>query len=106
MIARKHLVVPAVTLGSLLAGALYTWFTGEDINWDRRNYHEYGAFALLNGRFDVDVAPGGFQTFLNPSAYLPAYVLFSATIKMRTVFLDVPGSVEFLKRSALHTVSR
>ncbi|QWG25843.1 DUF2029 domain-containing protein [Bradyrhizobium sediminis] len=62
-------------LGSLLAGALYTWFSGEDINWDWRNYHEYGAFALLNGRFDVDVAPGGFQTFLNPLPYLPAYLL-------------------------------
>ena len=34
-----------------------------------------GAFALLNGRFDIDVAPGGFQTFLNPLPYLPAYLL-------------------------------
>jgi hypothetical protein len=75
MIARKDFIVPAVILGSLLAGALYTWFTGEDINWDWRNYHEYGAFALLNGRFDIDVAPGGFQTFLNPLSYLPAYLL-------------------------------
>jgi hypothetical protein len=65
----------AVVLGSLLAGAAYTWFAGEDINWDWRNYHEYGAFALLNGRFDQDVAPGGFQTFLNPLPYLPAYLL-------------------------------
>src|ERR1700690_2053418 len=65
----------AVILGSLLAGALYTWLTGEDINWDWRNYQEYGAFALLNGRFDIDVAPGGFQTFLNPLPYLPAYLL-------------------------------
>jgi hypothetical protein len=75
MIARKRFAVPAVILGSLLAGALYAWFSGEDVNWDWQNYHEYGAFALLNGRFDVDVAPGGFQTFLNPLAYLPAYLL-------------------------------
>jgi hypothetical protein len=75
MIARKNLVGPAVILGSLFAGALYTWFNGEDINWDWRNYHEYGAFALLNGRLDIDVAPGGFQTFLNPLSYLPAYLL-------------------------------
>jgi len=75
MIAGKRFAVPAVILGSLLAGALYAWFSGEDINWDRQNYHEYGAFALLNGRFEVDVAPGGFQTFLNPLAYLPAYLL-------------------------------
>jgi hypothetical protein len=75
MIARQRFAVSVVILGSLLAGALYAWFSGEDINWDWQNYHEYGAFALLNGRFDLDVAPGGFQTFLNPLAYLPAYLL-------------------------------
>ncbi len=75
MIARKRFAVPVVILGSLLAGALYAWFSGEDINWDWQNYHEYGAFALLNGRFEVDVAPGGIQTFLNPLPYLPAYLL-------------------------------
>jgi hypothetical protein len=63
-----------VILGSLLAGAAYTWFAGEDINWDWQNYHEYGAFALLNGRFGWDVAPAGIQTFLNPLAYVPAYL--------------------------------
>jgi hypothetical protein len=75
MVARKNPAIPIVILGSVLAGALYSWLTGEDINWDWRNYHEYGAFALLNGRFDIDVEPGGLQTFLNPLAYLPAYVL-------------------------------
>src|SRR6478752_2422642 len=64
-----------VIVGSLFAGAAYVWFAGEDINWDWRNYHEYGAFALLNGRFDQDVAPGGIQTFLNPLAYIPVYLL-------------------------------
>ena len=61
-------------LGSLLAGAAYTWFAGEDINWDWRNYHEYSAFALIHGRFNEDVAPAGIQTFLNPLGYLPAYL--------------------------------
>ncbi len=75
MIARKNLEILIVVSGSLLAGAAYSWFAGEDINWDWRNYHEYGAFALINGRFDADVAPGGFQTFLNPLPYLPAYLL-------------------------------
>ena len=62
-------------LGSLLAGAAYTWFAGEDINWDWRNYHEYSAFALIHGRFNEDVAPAWIQTFLNPLGYLPAYLL-------------------------------
>jgi len=60
---------------SAVAGAFYSYISGEDINWDWRNYHEYVAFAVLNGRFNVDVAPGGFQTFLNPIVYVPAYVL-------------------------------
>jgi hypothetical protein len=75
MVARRNFEMSAVVLGSLAAGAAYAWFAGEDINWDWRNYHEYSAFALINGRFDQDVAPGGFQTFLNPLPYLPAYLL-------------------------------
>jgi Glycosyltransferase family 87 len=75
MMARRRFAVPVVILGSLFAGALYAWFSGEDINWDWQNYHEYGAFALLNGRFETDVAPAGLQTFLNPLAYVPAYLL-------------------------------
>lgn len=75
LIGRRNFQIWTVVLGSLLAGAAYAWFAGEDINWDWRNYHEYGAFALINGRFDQDVAPGGFQTFLNPLPYLPAYLL-------------------------------
>src|SRR4051794_32023493 len=67
--------IGAVVLGSLLAGALYAWFAGEDINWDWRNYHEYSAFAWINGRLDRDVAPAGIQNFFNPLPYLPAYLL-------------------------------
>ena len=73
--ALNKVAVTGVIVGSLLAGALYTWFAGEDVNWDWRSYHEYGAFALLNGRFNIDVAPGGHETFLNPLAYVPAYLL-------------------------------
>ena len=32
---RTNALVPIViALGSLLAGAIYTWFVGEDVNWD------------------------------------------------------------------------
>ena len=90
--------------GSLVAGALYTGFAGEDINWDWRNYHEYGAYALLNGRFGTDVAPGGFQTFLNPLPYVLPYLLRHA--------LDAPfwglllGAIHGLNLALIWWVSR
>ncbi|CCD93303.1 conserved membrane hypothetical protein [Bradyrhizobium sp. ORS 375] len=61
--------------GSAIAGAVYAYVAGEDINWDWQNYHDYAGFALVHGRFDVDVAPGGFQSFLNPLIYLLPYAV-------------------------------
>ncbi|BAM87304.1 hypothetical protein S58_12940 [Bradyrhizobium oligotrophicum S58] len=71
--ARNHLAALPVIAGSALAGAIYAYSAGEDINWDWQNYHDYAGFALVHGRFDVDVAPGGFQSFLNPLIYLLPY---------------------------------
>jgi hypothetical protein len=67
-------VVSGVILAAALAGALYALHAGEDVNWDWQNYHDYAGFALLHGRFDIDVAPGGFQSYLNPLVYLLPYL--------------------------------
>ncbi|MGC2775088.1 MAG: glycosyltransferase family 87 protein [Bradyrhizobium sp.] len=74
-VARKYPAMLLVIAGSAAAGALYAYLAGEDINWDWRNYHDYAGFALVHGRFDIDVAPGGFQSFLNPLIYLLPYVV-------------------------------
>jgi hypothetical protein len=65
----------AIALGSLLAGAVYTWFAGEDVNWDWLNYHEYNVWAVLTGRYGIDALPAGFQTYFNPTVYFPVYYL-------------------------------
>ena len=65
----------AIALGSLLAGAIYTWFVGEDVNWDWLNYHEYNVWAVINGRYGIDALPAGFQTYFNPIVYFPVYYL-------------------------------
>src|SRR5689334_13967421 len=71
-----NMLVPIViALGSMLAGAVYTWFAGEDVNWDWLNYHEYNVWALLNGRYALDALPAGFQTYFNPTVYFPFYYL-------------------------------
>ncbi len=75
-ILRTRALAPIViALGSLLAGALYTWFVGEDVNWDWQNYHEYNVWALINGRYAIDALPAGFQTYFNPTVYFPVYYL-------------------------------
>jgi hypothetical protein len=65
----------AIALGSLLAGAVYTWFAGEDVNWDWQNYHEYNVWAIITGRYGIDALPAGFQTYFNPAVYFPVYYL-------------------------------
>jgi len=71
----KALMPIAIALGAMLAGALYTWFAGEDVNWDWQNYHEYNVWAVLNGRYAIDALPAGFQTYFNPTIYFPVYYL-------------------------------
>lgn len=73
---RSHALAPsAVIVGSLIAGAAYTWIMGEDANWDWQNYHEYNVWAVINGRYGTDTIPPGFQTYFNPIIYFPWYFL-------------------------------
>ena len=65
----------AVTICSLIAGAIYTLVLGEDVSWDWQNYHEYNVWAALNGHYQTDVLPSGFQTYFNPVVYFPVYYL-------------------------------
>lgn len=53
---------------------LVSVYLGQDTNWDLFNYHLYNAFALLNGKLQVDLAPAGFQSFFNPLLDVPYYV--------------------------------
>ncbi|MET4258118.1 hypothetical protein ABIC09_003060 [Bradyrhizobium sp. S3.12.5] len=71
----KALVPLAVVVCAMLAGAIYTFAMGEDVNWDWQNYHEYNVWAVLNGRYGVDAVPPGFQTYFNPIVYFPVYYL-------------------------------
>lgn len=48
---------------------------GQDDNWDMKNYHWYNPYALLNGRLEVDMAPGVWQSYFNPLIDVPYYLL-------------------------------
>jgi hypothetical protein len=51
---------------------------GRDANWDLQNYHWYDAYALLDWRYDRDVAPAHTMSFLPPYLYVPWFVLGNA----------------------------
>jgi hypothetical protein len=94
----------AITLGSLFSGAIYTWFMGEDANWDWQNYHEYNVWAVLNGRYDTDALPAGFQTFFNPAVYFPVYAL--RHLLPAPYGLLIIGAVHGLNLSLVYVLSR
>lgn len=66
--------VGLVFLASALAGAIYSWQAGFDLNWDLRNYHLYGPHAMLEGRWELDTGAAQVQTYLNPASFVPYYL--------------------------------
>jgi hypothetical protein len=57
---------------------LYAVRLGRDANWDLQNYHWYDPYALLNWRYDRDVAPALGMSFLAPLLYLPWFLIGTA----------------------------
>jgi len=46
-------------------GALSVFY-GQASGWDFYNYHVYNGYAYIHGRLNMDLAPGGFQSYFNP----------------------------------------
>jgi hypothetical protein len=69
--ARRGLLL---VLCAAIAGAV-SWWLGQDINWDLKNYHLYNPYALLEGRLTTDFVPASLQGFFNPLADVPYYIL-------------------------------
>ncbi|WP_374582722.1 hypothetical protein [Pseudoduganella sp.] len=84
----------ALLLGVLLAG-LYSMVLGQDANWDLRNYHLYGPYSLLNGKVGVDLAPGQWQGYFNPTLDLLYYGLV----------MHLPAPLTSLLMGLLHGVN-
>jgi hypothetical protein len=67
--------VGAMLMASLLLTWVFALRSGQDTNWDQRNYHLAVPFLLLQGHFWENVAPAGIQTYLNPLILVPQYLL-------------------------------
>jgi hypothetical protein len=61
-----------------VAFGFYAVSRGRDANWDLQNYHWYDAYALLDGRYDRDVAPAHTMSFLPPHLYVLWFLLGNA----------------------------
>lgn len=59
----------------LLFALASVFVIGQDANWDLLNYHLYNAYALLNGRVGVDLAPAAMQSYFNPLLDLPYFLM-------------------------------
>ncbi len=73
----RRLAILFLVLAPFLFGAL-ALYLGQDANWDFRNYHWYNAYALLNGRYDIDLLPAQTPSFYNPALDVPFFLLASS----------------------------
>lgn len=69
--APRFLVYLCCTLAALLA----CYHIGKDAAWDTIDYHFYAGFNALHDRFGQDYFPAGPQSYLNPYALAPFYLL-------------------------------
>ncbi|MCW7538972.1 hypothetical protein OOT46_14090 [Aquabacterium sp. A7-Y] len=60
---------------AILATVLWSMAAGKDVSWDVVNHHLYLPFSWLSGRTDADLFPVGPQSYQNPLAYVPFYVM-------------------------------
>ncbi|WP_342316370.1 hypothetical protein [Lysobacter sp. FW306-1B-D06B] len=67
--------VLASAFTSLIVAGLISVILGQDRNWDLMNYHYYAAYAYLNDRVGVDLAPVGLQSYFPPLLDVPYFWL-------------------------------
>lgn len=67
----------AYAICSILAIA-WTRFAGKDVPWDALHYHVYSGYSVFNERLTADFFPAGTQTYLNPYAHVPLYLMVRA----------------------------
>jgi hypothetical protein len=65
-------------LGFALLAVYTNYVIDKEIGWDVLNYHLYSGFSTLNDRFAQDYFAAGPQSYLNPYAYVPFYLLVRA----------------------------
>lgn len=91
LLTRGHGGAALLFLACLLAFGLYSVRLGSDRNWDLRNYHLFAAHALLHGRMFHDLLAAQMQSFFNPLASVPVYLLMGALETRPKLYAFVMG---------------
>jgi hypothetical protein len=69
------LATSLITIAAIAISIAFAFSRGQDVNFDQLNYHIYSAYAFLQNRIDIDVAPAQIaHSFFNPLALLPYYI--------------------------------
>ncbi|KAF1695725.1 hypothetical protein CSC64_02765 [Pseudoxanthomonas koreensis] len=77
--------------------ALASLLRGQDANWDLRNYHVYNAWAVLEGRLGIDLAPAQMQSYFVPLLDVPYFLLVQhAPAPLAAVLLGLLHGLAFL----------
>lgn len=61
--------------GCALTALLCNYLLGKDVSWDTLNYHLYAGFSAVHDRLTEDYFAAGPQSYFNPYAYAPFYLL-------------------------------
>jgi hypothetical protein len=84
-------IVLLLVLGLEASAAMF----GGDSTWDTRNYHLYNPFALLTGKWQVDIDAAQMQTYLAPTLDIPYYLLVReiGNIRLLNILLEIPHAI-------------
>jgi hypothetical protein len=77
-LASQSLYRLPIYLTFTVMAVLTNFLIGKELGWDVLNYHLYAGFSAVNDRFAQDYFAAGPQSYFNPFAYVPFYLLISA----------------------------
>jgi len=92
-----------------LVAVAWTLQVGKDVPWDALHYHLYAGFSAVNDRLTTDFFIAGPQTYLNPYAHLPLYLMVHAGWSSLTVGVALAclhSVILWMTYELAHAVSR
>jgi hypothetical protein len=69
-----------VFVGCTLLALVANFLLGKDMPSDTLSYHLYAGFSAIHNRFAQDYFPAGPQSYFNPFAYIPLYLLVTSNL--------------------------